>query len=138
MSEARVMALLVGAIMLFIMSLFMSFTELRYAISGKEVAARVTGKVPLAYKGSRRSATRTVYEVTGVFDDGGNERKETVTVEQDFPFAEDGTIALQYLPGSVGMSRVAGTTNMFWVYVMLACMAMMGFLGWRFWKFYKS
>lgn len=139
MDESRSLITMLVAVVFFIVSIFMCFGELRYAVFGAQIDARVVQKVELKQKNSRRRAARDMLEVTYSFADGsGPERKEKDLVGADWTFKDEGSVAVQYIPGSPGSSRLAGHDGKFWIVIMLVCMAVCGFFGWRFWKFYKS
>ena len=138
MSEMFQMRAMLGIAILFFVSLFFAFGEMRYYVFGKTVDAEIV-QVQRLLEPRRRGSSIPKLSVEYQFmDPDGRKRKETDMVPEEWGISRaDGVVAVQYIPGTES-SRLVGHTNTFWVYVFLVFLGLMGFAGWRFWKFYKS
>ncbi|MDB5338083.1 MAG: hypothetical protein JWN70_3702 [Planctomycetaceae bacterium] len=102
-----------------------SLNELRYAVWGKSVEAKVTGAKEVTNRG-RRGRTSTALRIDYQFSEaGGASRTEHDEVSTDWPLSSDGKVTVQYIPGAESSSRLLGHSNMFSVYLFLGCIACM-------------
>ncbi len=98
----------------FLVSAFFSFNELRYLIWGKTVETRVQEK-RIVENTSRRGGKVEQLRVAYQFEDAGNRRSEYDMLPTDWPVPDEGNIAVQYIPGDPGSSRLAGHWSRMWV-----------------------
>lgn len=111
--------------LVFLVSAYFSWTELKFFMRGKTAEATVTGT------SEYRKYTSVDYRFS---DDSGTLRTENDRVPASWPVPEIGTtLKVQYLDAQ-DSSRVAGHSNMVSVYVFLACCAVLGFLIFRLFR----
>ena len=134
--ELRRAKLALGVGVLFIVSLVGSCTELRYALFSTTVDAQVTMAKP-TLQGGRRGRSSSVLLVEYQFTDNGTVRKEQDIVDPDWPAQAGATTPVQYISGT-DVSRLAGHSNMLFVYLFGASLVGLAVVGFRFWRFYKS
>lgn len=139
MSDWLKIRLAVGGLILFIVSIFFSASELWYLAFGKTTQATIVAVQEVTKRG-RFGSTRTQLRVRYNFDEGDGIRKtEMDTVGTDWiDKLEGGTVAVQYLPGSPESSRLSGNNHMFFVWVLPACLVALGVVTWRFWIDYQK
>ncbi len=98
-----------------------SLNELRYAVWGKSVEAKLTGAKEVTKQG-RRGRTSTVLRVEYQFSEaGGASRSENDEVSTDWTLPSNGSVPVQYIPSVEHASRLQGHSNMLAVYLFLAC-----------------
>lgn len=116
----------------FLVSGYIAFSELRYAIWSKTAEATVTKTHETASTGRRRTPLLAVYYSFSEADGTGRSERDDVPV--DFPVDPNGKIQVQYLPGVTDSSRLVGHSGMGAVYLFLGCcvwLAIAGFQAWR-------
>lgn len=114
----------------FLVSAFFSFNELRYLIWGKTVETRVQEK-RIVENTSRRGGKVEQLRVAYQFEDAGNRRSEYDMLPTDWPVPDEGNIAVQYIPGDPGSSRLAGHWSRMWVVIFLLSIAALAFFIYR-------
>jgi hypothetical protein len=100
----------------FIISAFLSFSELKYALFSKTAEAKVTGTHDTAEtgrQGRRIPLVAVEYQFT---EADGTARSERDDVPVDFPLPSGGSVAVQYYPGVADSSRLVGQRSLTWVY----------------------
>jgi hypothetical protein len=122
---ARLKWLLIG-LLVFVVSAFFSWRELKYAAVGKAVDAKLL-RVYESTESGRRGRTTQKLAVEYWFADGGADRKETDTLSIDATPPAGPAVAVQYLAGTPGSSRLAGNGQRVWVLVFFASLAFVGF-----------
>jgi hypothetical protein len=128
--------LLLFGIGLFVVSTFMSCSEIRYSVWGKTVDTPTYTKQQVrVYR--RRSPDTTEILVKYQFDDNGKLRKEEDQVSLDYTFASPNTVRVQYIPGS-DSSRLERSMQWWWLAIFGGSIGVMGFGAFKFWRFYKS
>ena len=136
----RMLVITVGV---FIVSMFVSCSELKYQVYGKSTDAKLVKVSPILETGRRgrgRDALALDYQFT---DTDGQVRNEEVTVSKDWQPPEVGesglrTIQVQYIPGSPGDSRLTGKENWVTVLVFLGITGFLVFQVIRFWRTYQE
>lgn len=125
MSDIEKLRLVGCGLILFVLSLLFSFSELGYAVSGKSTEAQLVEVREIETSG-RRGRSRTMLEVKYKFEDtDGQLRREQVRVNTDFEpkitTSEAGVtlVAVQFKPGEANASRLAGQDKMIWVYIFI-------------------
>jgi len=117
---------------LFLVSLFMSWQEMKYAMFGKTVEAQFLGTEVV--QRSTRSHTYQVRMIEYSFMDGEKFRREAADVSMSWPIPTGPTIAVRYVPGSPDVSRLPAQGNSIWVAVFVASVAFGGFHVVRVWR----
>ena len=113
--------LIVGLV--FLVSAFFSWREMKYMMLGKEADARLVRTYETTERGRRgRTTEKLVVEYEFKGSDGAS-RKESDKVDIDAPPPAGKTVAIQYLDGSPGSSRLAGNTQKFWLIVFFGALA---------------
>jgi hypothetical protein len=137
MSDMAKFRLMLGAGILFIFSCVMSYGELRYLCFGETVEATIISAKQVEVRG-RRGRTSTRLKVEYRYEDsGGILRTDSDRVSTDWELPETEEIQVQCIAGT-DSSRLAGHTQMIWVYVFGLCLVGVLGAGLKFWKFYKS
>jgi hypothetical protein len=116
---------LLGAAGVFLISAFMSFDEFRYRIWGRTVEGHVSQAKEVEVS-QGRGGRRRMLSVEYTFPDEGRApltERDLVPVEWKLP--PDGTVPIQYIPGSSDSSRISGHTNAFWMVVFFASLGIM-------------
>jgi hypothetical protein len=120
-----------GVGLLFLVSAYFSWRELKYLVLGGEADAKVVRVYETTERG-RRGRTYEKLAVQYQFSDGGGaSRTETDTIAASAPRPSGPTVRVQYLNGSPGKSRLAGNTQRFWL---LPFFGTLGFMGFKFWQ----
>lgn len=118
-----------GAMVL--VSCFMVWSEIAYLISGETATATVTKSFSST---SRRGGAESNIEFAFTEKDG-RARKDIVIMGGSTPLPAEGEkIAIQYTPGELGRSRLAGRVNWFWIAVFAASVlgvAVFGYIMYR-------
>ena len=114
----------------FLVSAFLSWRELKYLTFGKEVDAKLVRVYTFEDVG-RRGRVREKIGVDYEFKDAetGDVRKETDTLPITATPPKGPTVKVQYLEGSEGGSRLAGHAQTIWLWV---CGGTLAFLGYKF------
>ena len=124
---------------LFLVSAVMSYRELQYMMSGETAQATLIRTETSRSRRHGRPYPTLVVEYQFADARGGGVRKESDRVPTDWPIDRGTTqIAVEYIPGSPGWSRLHGHSQMVWVYLFGACLLAIGYFFYKFWKFYKS
>jgi hypothetical protein len=106
----------VGAML--IIAISATFTELRYAVSGRVVQGNITRVSEVHSTRSRSSSHRTKTRIEYEFAEAdGSIRKESV-VQSSLAMLARGNqpVEVEYVPGAKGWSRLHGQTRIGWVY----------------------
>lgn len=121
----RLKWLLIGGLV-FVVSAFFSWREIRYAVTGKTADAKLVRAYETIERGRRGRETQKI-AVEYQFPDAGGQRKETDTLSIDEAVPTGPTVAVEYLSGSAGSSRLAGNGQKFWLFVFFGSLAFAGF-----------
>ena len=119
----------------FLISAFFSWREMTYAISGKEVDASLVRVYETTERGRRG---RTIHKLAVEYEFKGSDgvvRKESDTISVDAPRPAGPTVAVQYLDGEAGRSRLAGNTQKFWLMIFFGSLA---FIGYKIFKLVRE
>ena len=129
--QIRTVIFLIGT---FLVSGWVSCTELNYLIWGKEAAATIKSVNVTKTLGTRRRAPRDVLAVKYEWTDAGyGERRDVMNRELDWTVPSDGIIQIAYLPGVKG-SRLAGERNLLGPIVFIVMAAVMIFVIVQTWR----
>jgi hypothetical protein len=104
--------LLLGGILLFLVSLIMSCSELKYRVWGQTADGTITGA---HMETDRHGQKHQVVEY--IFMDGQTSRREYVNVDPNQAINLNAAVKVQYIPGKERQSRILGDNNMGWVTV---------------------
>lgn len=118
--------LIVGLV--FLVSAFFAWREMKYAVFGKEVNAQLVRVYETEERG-RRGRRVDKLAVEYQFKDAGDGtiRKETDTLSINSPRPTGKTVPVQYMSGTPDRSRIKGHSNQIAVIIFLACTAFFGF-----------
>ena len=107
-------------IILFVMSMVKSCTELKYTVWGEVTTATVT-RTATVQESRRTESFRVIYH----FDDAeGTTYEGFDRVEQDtWTMPEDRRIEIMYLPGNPDTNLILAQRSRFWVWVFLGMLA---------------
>jgi hypothetical protein len=130
----RLVSLAVAAVF-FAASAWFTFGELRYAIWGREVEARIVSVVETAeYRGRRSGGDVPVKIVEYIFQEtDGPGRREKDRVSIDWTPPESGTVVVEYVPGRKDASRLAGKSYVVAVLVFVGSLAVLVVAAAKFW-----
>lgn len=118
--------------LVFLISAYFSFGELKFAIWGKNAEAKITRTHETRSSGRRAHPMIQIeYQFT---EADGTGRSERADVAVDWPVSTTGMMTVQYLPGVADSSRPLGQSKMTAVYVFLAALAWLGFNGYKLCK----
>jgi hypothetical protein len=120
--------------LLFLVSCFLVYDEVAYALSGREAQATVT-KSYLSTSGrpSLRSSARLTVEYAFA-EPGGGQRKGMSSLPADAVLPQSGTVAVRYTPGEDGRSRLAGHVNWWGITMFGVTLLALGVAGFRLWR----
>jgi hypothetical protein len=121
---------------LFLVSLFITYNEVMYLLTGTDTRATVTAAAEVIKRG-RFGINRGIrLQVDYQFSDNENNRRTGQdTVDMDWlEKVRGGTVAVRFRPGKDGSSRLAGHVNCFGPIVLGISMLILGFTGYRLWK----
>lgn len=124
--ETRQFKWMLAALLIFACSAFFSWREVKYAVLGKEVDARLVRIREWTERSGR--TTKQVWLIDYSFTDPpGTERREsdTLPITADTPMEK--TLKVQYLPGSPGLSRLPQNSRQFWILIFLGSLAFVAF-----------
>jgi hypothetical protein len=122
---AKFKVMLVVAVV-FLVSTFFAYLELKYSLGGKTAEAKVDR---LSERRTRRGTTRVVHYQYR--DENGQMRNGSDDVSRDWSAPASGIVAVQYLDDT---SRLAGNRNTFALVIFVGSLLAMlvgGFLFWR-------
>ena len=122
--------LALGVGLLFLVSSFFAWRELKYLVWGTTVDATLNGVTETQTVG-RRGRSRSVIEVSYTFADrDGTPRREADLVPTDWPRPAGPTVPVQFIPGSPDVSRLHGHRNVVSLVIFFTCLAILaGFVG---------
>lgn len=115
----------------FVVSAFVSWKELRFAVWSATAEATVTGTFEV--RGGRRSSPKTAVEYTFT-DEVGTQRSERDDIPISWPAPLD-VVIVQYFPGVEDSSRIKGNSNPVAVVFFVCCS---GWLGFSLFKLYRE
>ncbi len=129
--EMKQVKFYLGLCVFFLMSMWYSWQEVKYAVWGETSSATVT-EVREASSGRRG---RRVLQVSFRYSDAdGHSVSEAQMLPLSTVLSEGEEITVEYLPGAEDSARVEGTANLFAVYIFLGSLLVMAFVGFRIWK----
>lgn len=123
---ARFKWLLVAGLV-FVVSAFFSWRELKYAVVGKQADAKLVRVYETTESGRRGRRVEKLAVEYQFKEAGGATRKESDTIAADADRPAGPTVAVQYLDGSPGRSRLAGNGQRWWLLVFFGSLAFAGF-----------
>ncbi|MBA4029493.1 MAG: hypothetical protein C0478_01030 [Planctomyces sp.] len=108
-----------------------SFTELRYAVWGRQAEAVITN-AEIGIERGRRGRETAVLNVTYSYQDqAGTQRNESESLPVDTHLSTGEKAMVSYLPGVERSTRLSGRPNYFAVIMFLVSIAtMIGFIVW--------
>jgi hypothetical protein len=122
---------LLGAVVFFLIACYLSYEELVYLIWGREVQASVT-QTFVAERGRRRIPMLTVeYKFT---EPDGTSRSDSDDVQTDWPLPSNKTVAVVYIPGKDGRSRLKGHGSWLGPVLLAVSIGVVGFFAIRLWR----
>lgn len=125
--EMRRLKWMLAAGVLFLVSAYFSWRELKYVMFGTQTDATLV-RVYETTEPGRRGRLREILAVEYQFkESGGTVRKETDTLQIDTDRPTGPTVRVQYLDGSVGRSRLSGNTRRIWLLLLFASLSFLGF-----------
>lgn len=107
---------------------YYSVIEFRYMASGQKADASVVDAhetVVMGTKGRRRTKLQVEY----AFADGATQRQESDTTAIEEPITAGSTVAIEFLPGVAGRSRLVSNRSMIMVYLFAGCALFLVFAG---------
>ncbi|MCC7421543.1 MAG: hypothetical protein IT428_14760 [Planctomycetaceae bacterium] len=107
---------------------YYSLIEFRYLAFGQKADAAVVSAhetVVMGTKGRRKTKLQVDYS----FADGAAPRQESDTTAIDAPITAGSTVAIEFLPGVAGRSRLVSNRNMIMVYLFAGVVLFLGFQG---------
>lgn len=117
--------------LLFLLSMWQSWRELKYALWG-ELATATVARVK-EVSGSRVGSKQLNVEFRYPAE-GAGIQTELERVPLDTAIAEGDEISIQYIPGEEDSARLDSRTSMGAVYMFFGSLVAMGFVGFRIWK----
>jgi hypothetical protein len=122
---------IVAASVLFLVSAYYSWHELRYLFQGETVVARVARTYETIDVGRRgRRIKRRAVEYAFADSASGEERKERDLVALNWQVSGE-TILVQYIPGGKGQSRLSGHRNTFSVVIFISSLILIAVFVYR-------
>lgn len=109
---------LLGAGVIFLVSAYFSYAELKYLVWGRTVEASVVSFEHTTRSG-RRGRRIPAIILTYRFKDDSQERTEKDTIASDGKNPSDPSAKIDYMPGKPGISRLAANRN--WVALIIFC-----------------
>jgi hypothetical protein len=129
--ETKRFKLLLFVGILFLVSAFFSWRELKYIAFGKRTDAKLV-RVYETTEYARRGRTRQKQAVEYQFTDGGGQaRTERDTIAASATPPRGPTVPIQYLDGSPGSSRLPGNSQRIWL---IPFCGTLGFMGFKFYR----
>jgi hypothetical protein len=126
--------LLLSGVM-FLVSCFICYAELRYLISGREVQATVTKVTEVTQRRRYGLGESKHLSIEYAFQEpNGTMRKGEDSVGLDSPLARGPTVPVQYTPGGDGRSRLVGHVHWVGIAVFVISVSILGVAGWRLWR----
>lgn len=122
---------LLVAVIVFLISTYYSWQELKFLAWGETAQATVTNTFETS-SGSRRSQPLLAVEYSFT-DSATGPRSERDDVPVDWPLPE-GPITVQYLPGVADSSRLEGRSSRAAVIIFLACVCWLGYNGLKLYR----
>jgi hypothetical protein len=120
---------------LFIVSCFICYSELMYFLRGKQTQATITKAYEVANRGRFGISRGTLLTVEYTFTEpDGTRRADSDTVRPDWELPSNGTVPVQYTPGSEGRSRLSGHVNWFGIGFFVLSVGVLGVFGYRLWR----
>ena len=132
--ELRKFKWLMGGAVVFFISAFYAYGELKYLVLGKTAEARVTRTLKFKdarLKGPGVEMLAVEYQFV---EASGTPRGERDNVALDWPIPENGVISVQYLTGVANSSRLVGNRNLFSVFVFIAALGGVIFFVVKLWR----
>lgn len=127
--ELRNLKRMATAGILFLMSAYFSWTELKYVVSGKVTEADLVNVARQTRRG-KYGSTKEYLSFEYQFNDAGNTRRESDEVSTDTQQPSNGKVSVQYLPGTTS-SRLEGHRQTFYVVLFFIS------IGWAGWEIYQ-
>lgn len=132
--EYTKMKWVLGAGLMVLVSGFFSFVEFRYAISGKKTEAQLVDAKQVVTRG-RWGRKRSFLHVVYRFNDGDmGERTGMDDVSSNWPIGNTPVVAVQYIPGATGWSRLSGNRRDWAVIVFGLSLCGVGWAGYMLYR----
>ncbi|MCA9018312.1 MAG: hypothetical protein KDA77_23525, partial [Planctomycetaceae bacterium] len=116
----------------FLVTGYLSFQELKYAVWGTTTEATVTRTFETSTGSRRRSKMLLAVEYTFT-DKEGQSHNERDDVPIDWP-TPGPKVNIQYLPGVEDSSRLEGHSSKVAVWMFLGCCVLLGFAGFKLYQ----
>ena len=128
--------LIIYALVIFVVSCYFTFVEMKYAVWSKTAAAMITNVREESIRARRSmSGTKKVLRVSYEYTEAdGTRRSETDDISIHWDGPRFGAVTVQYFAGVDHSSRIKGTGNVAFVVVFAASMAGLGFCGYKVWR----
>jgi len=129
--------LLIACVFVLLFSAYTTYAEIRYAISGRTLAATLVGVEEV--RSGRRENEETRLRVRYSFaDTDGTKRAKSDNMAADWSPPGGTTVNVQYIPGKKDWSRLAGHDRLWFTLPFIVCSAIViGFLV-RFYREYQE
>ncbi|MGE5610785.1 MAG: hypothetical protein ACM359_16160 [Bacillota bacterium] len=111
--------------LIFLVSTYFAYRELKYCIWGQTIDARVVRTYQITEY--RRYSSKPLLVVEYSFKDSGTTRTEDDRVPIDWELPGNGTAKVQYLPGHPYASRLSGHRNLVFVWIFFASLLVAAF-----------
>ncbi len=112
----------------FLITGYLSYKEMKYAIRGKSAEATITRTFETTSVGRRGKPRKYLVVEYSFIDDDGKHQNDSDDVALDWPVPEQ-SVTVEYLPGVERSSRIEGHSNMFAVWMFLGSCALLLFAG---------
>ncbi|MBI1309947.1 DUF3592 domain-containing protein [bacterium] len=129
--ELRQVKFYLGISLIFLLSMWQSWRELKYAVWGETTTGKVTQVREVSGSRTGTKQLQVDFRFSGV--DGGT-RSEYEHLPLDAVITEGDQVDVEYLPGEEDSARIEGQSNMSMVYLFLGSLLAMGFVAFRVWK----
>lgn len=133
-AELAKFKLILFALVVFLVSGFFAYGELKFSLWGKTAQANISRTFETEEPG-RRGRSRPLLAVEYSFTEAdGTPRNERDDVPRGSQIPSSGPITVEYLPGVADSSRILGHSSKMAVYVFLGCLAILAFAGFQLWR----
>jgi len=125
---------IIMAIIVFLMTMYFSYQEMKYVIWSTTAEATVTRTFETA-ESAGRFRRRELLAIEYTFtDEDGQSHNEREDIPLDHP-APGERITVEYIPGVEDSSRIEGYSSLIPIWIFLGCCA---WLGYEFFKLYRE
>jgi hypothetical protein len=125
---------LLGAAVVFLISGYFAYGELKFALLGKTAEATVIRTFNTKEMRSRGRSRELLVVEYQFIEANGTARSERDDVPAGWPLPTTGKVLVQYLPGMADSSRLEGHRSLVSVFVFLAALAGLTFFIVKLWR----